>query len=57
MTQETRVQFQVESYQRQEMVFDTCLLNTRHDKVQIKGKWNNPVKEIVPSFTPWCSSY
>ena len=34
------------------MVLDTSLLNTRHYKV-----WSNPGKGVVPSLTPWCSSY
>ena len=39
------------------MVLDAHLLNTRYRKVRIKGKWNNPRKGVVPSLTPWCSSY
>ena len=39
MVQETRVQSQVESYQRlKKMVLDATLLNTQHYKVRIKGK-------------------
>ena len=39
MAQETRVQSQVESYQRlKKIVLDAALLNTQHHKVQIKGK-------------------
>ena len=39
MVQETRVQFQVESYQRLKiMVLDAALLNTQYCKVQIKSK-------------------
>ena len=45
MVQETRVQSQVESYQRlkkkkkkKKKVFDSALLNTQHYKVRIKGK-------------------
>ena len=34
----------------QKMVLDAVLLSTQHYKVRIKGK-------IVPSPTPWCSSY
>ena len=41
----------------QKMVLDAFLLNTQYYKVQIKGKWNNPRKGIVPSPTPRCSSY
>ena len=39
MVRETRVQSQVESYQRlKTMVLDAALLNTQHYKVRIKGK-------------------
>ena len=39
MAQETRVQSQVESYQRlKKMVLDATLLNTQHYEVGIKGK-------------------
>ena len=39
MVQETRVQFQVKSYQRlKKMVLDASLLNTQYYKVWIKGK-------------------
>ena len=39
MVRETRVQSQVESYQRRKkMVLDTSLLNTQYYKVRIKGK-------------------
>ena len=41
----------------QKMKFDAALLNTQHYKVRIKGKWSNPGKGVVPSPTPWCSSY
>ena len=48
MAQGTRVQSQVESYQRlKKMVFDVTLLNIQYYKVRIKGKveqsreWNN----------------
>ena len=47
MVEETRVQSQVES-------LHTFLLNTQHLKLQIKAKWNNPGKGVVPSLTPWC---
>ena len=33
----------------QKMVLDAFLLNTQHYKVQIKGKWSNPVKEVALS--------
>ena len=39
MVQETRVQSEVESYQRLEKILlDVALLNTQHYKVRIKGK-------------------
>ena len=38
MPLETRVQSQVESYQKLKMVLHTFLLNTLHYKVRIKGK-------------------
>ena len=39
------------------MVLDVSLLNTQHYKVQIKGKWSNPGKGVVPSSTLHSSSY
>ena len=39
------------------MVHDTPLCNTRHYKVRIKSKWNNPGKGVAPSPTPRGSSY
>ena len=36
----------------QKMVLDDFLLNTQHYKVQIKGKWSNPGKGVVPSPKP-----
>ena len=41
----------------QKMVFDASLLNTQQYKVHIKGKVEQPGKVVVPSPTPWCSSY
>ena len=38
------------------MVQDASLLNTRHYKVRIKGKWRNPEKGVAPSPIPRCSS-
>ena len=39
MVWETRVQSQVESYQKlKKMVLDAALFNTQHYKVRIKGK-------------------
>ena len=58
VSKETGVQPQVESFQRfQKTVLGASLLNMQHYKVQIKGKWRNPGKEIAPSSTPQCSSY
>ena len=53
MTLETRVRSQVESYQRLKKWYLMPLLNTRHYKVWVKGKWSNPGKGVVPR----CSSY
>ena len=39
------------------MVLGASLLNTQHYKAWIKIKWSNPGKGVVPSPTPWCSSY
>ena len=58
MVQEIRVQSQVKSYQRLRKWYlippclTFCII-----KVQIKGKWNNPEKGVVPSPTPCCRSY
>ena len=41
----------------QKMVLDASLLNTQHYKIQTQLKWSNPEKGVVPSPTPWCSSY
>ena len=41
----------------QKMVLDASLLNTQHYKVQIKGKVEQSREGVVPSPTPWCSSY
>ena len=41
----------------QKLVLETSLLNTQYYKVWIKGKWSNLGKGVVPSSTPWCSSY
>ena len=41
----------------QKMVLDASLLNTQHYKVRIKGKVKQSRKGVVPSPTPWCSSY
>ena len=38
------------------IVLDASLLNTQHYKVQIKGKWSNLEKGIVPSSTLQCIS-
>ena len=41
----------------QKMVLDATLLNTQHYKVRIKGKVEQSMEGVVPSPTPWCSSY
>ena len=41
----------------QKMVLDASLLITQHYKVQIKVKWSNPGKGVLPAPTPQCSSY
>ena len=57
MAQETRDQSQVESYQRLKKWYSISLCLTQHYKVQIKCKWSNPEKGVVPSPTPQCSCY
>ena len=39
------------------MVLDTSLLNTQQYKVWIEGKVEQSWEGVVPSPTPWCSSY
>ena len=41
----------------QKMLLETSMLNTQHYKLQIKGKWSNPNKEVPPKPTPWCGNY
>ena len=41
----------------QKMVLNASLLNTQHYKVRIKGKVEQSREGVVPSPTPWCSSY
>ena len=41
----------------QKMALDASLLNTQHYKVRIKGKVEQSREGVVPSPTPWCSSY
>ena len=41
----------------QKMVLDASLLNTQHYKVRIKCKVKQSREGVVPSPTPWCSSY
>ena len=57
MALETRVQSQVESYQRLKMVLDTSLLNTQHYKVCIKGKVEKSGGGVAPSPTPQFDGY
>ena len=42
---------------KKKMVLDAFLLNTQHYKVQIKGKVEQSREGVMPSPTPWCSSY
>ncbi len=53
MVRERGFQYLVDS----KMVLDASLLNTRYNKVLIKGKWSNPRKGVTPSPTFQCSSY
>ena len=41
----------------QKMVLDASLLNTKHYKVQIKGKVEQARERVAPSPTASCSSY
>ena len=55
MAWETRVQSQVDSYQRhKKMVLDASLLNPQHNKVLIKDKWSNPGNGVAPFPTSQC---
>ena len=56
--QETWVQSQVESYQRLKKwdLMPPCL-TLSIIRYGSRVKWVNPGKGVVPSLTPWCSSY
>ena len=58
MSWEAWVQSQVESYQRLKKwyLMPPCLILSiiRYGS---RVKWSNPGKGVVPSPTPWCSSY
>ena len=41
----------------QQMLLDASLLTTKHYKVRIKGKWNNPEIGVSLALTSRCSSY
>ena len=58
MAQETWVQSQVESYQRLKKwyLMPPCL-TLSIIRYGSRVKWSNPWKGVVPSPTPWCSSY
>ena len=58
MAQETRVQSQVESYQKLKKwyLIPPCL-TLSIVRYMPKVKWSNPGKRVVPSPTPQCSSY
>ena len=58
MVWETWVQSQVKSYQRLKnwYLMPPCFI---HSIIRYRSrvKWRNPGKGVVPSPTPWCSSY
>ena len=58
MVLETWVQSQVVSYQRLKKwyLIPPCL-TLSIIRYRSKVKWSNPGKGVVPSHTPWCSSY
>ena len=56
--QETGVQSQVESYQRlKKWYLIPPYLTLSIIRYILRVKWSNPGKGVVPSPTPWCSSY
>ena len=59
MARETRVQSQVESYQRLKKwyLMIPCLTLSIIKRYGLRVKWSNPGKGVVPSPTSWCSSY
>ena len=58
MAQETWVQSQVESYQRlKKWYLMTPCLTLSIIRYGSRIKWSNPGKRVVPSPTPWCSSW
>ena len=55
---ETGVQSQVESYQRlKKWYLIPTYLSFRIIRYVSRVKWSNPGMGVVPSPTPWCSSY
>ena len=58
MVRTTRVQSQVESYQRlkKSYLIPPCL-TLRNIRYVSRVKWSNPWKGVAPSSTPRCSSY
>ena len=58
ITQETRVQSQVKSYQRLKKCYliSPCLTLSIIRYVS-RVKWSNPRKGIAPFLTPWCRGY
>ena len=58
MAWKTWVQSQVESYQRLKKwyLMPPCLTLSIM-RYRSMAKWVNPGKGVVPSPTPWCSSY
>ena len=58
MVWETRVQSQVESYQRLEKWYlMPCCLTLSIIRYVSRVNWSNPGKEVAPFPTHWCSSY
>ena len=58
MVRETGVQSQVESYQRlQKLYLILSCLTLSIITYGSRVKWSNPGKWVMPSPTPWCSSY
>ena len=57
MAQETWVQSQVESYQRQKWYLIPPCLTLSNIRYLSRVKWSNPRKGVAPFPTPWCSSY
>ena len=58
MVRESKVQSLVESYQRlKKWYLIPPYLTLSIIRYTSRVKWSNSEKEVVPSITPWCSSY